>query len=125
MRMDAGNAEGKEPSEDLDPVATRLVRLHMDQKNGNEIWIGLMRDLAWIEGQNAKKGAILWLDLPHVGIRGEATVIDIEPCPRIEKGPGRLVTGTFRQSKARVFDLMVEGEPKPIGVTGTHPFWSG
>jgi hypothetical protein len=34
------------------------------------------------------------------------------------------VTGTFRHSRGIVYDLWVEGEEEPLGVTGTHPFWS-
>lgn len=61
-----------------------------------------------------------------MGAQGPATIIAIEPCPRIEPAaPGkRLVTGTFRHAAANVIDLTIEGESQPIGVTDTHPFWS-
>src|SRR4051794_37618623 len=62
--------------------------------------------------------------MPEMGVRGHALVTSIEPCPEIPQGEGRLVTGTFRHSRGIVYDLWVEGEQEPLGVTGTHPFWS-
>src|SRR4051794_33901117 len=62
--------------------------------------------------------------MPEMGVRGHALVTAIEPCPEIPQGEGRLVTGTFHHSRGIVYDLWVEGEEEPIGVTGTHPFWS-
>ena len=64
------------------------------------------------------------LDLGDMGVVGDADVLAIEPCPEIESGPGRVVTGTFRHEGGQAYDLELEGEPGPLGVTGTHPFWS-
>jgi hypothetical protein len=80
--------------------------------------------LGWVEAKGASAGRSLWLDLPHVGVRGEAVVEAVGPCPEVARGPGRLVTGTFRRSQARVVDMHVGGEPSPVGVTPRHPFWS-
>lgn len=48
------------------------------------------------------------------------------PCPRLpERMPGHgLVTGWLRHERGAVWELVVEGEPRPIGVTGEHPLWS-
>jgi hypothetical protein len=59
-----------------------------------------------------------------MGARGWARVTAIEPCPELEDGPGRWITGIFEHSRGQVYELTVAGEPKPIGVTGRHPFWS-
>jgi hypothetical protein len=84
----------------------------------------LLRDLEWIKANRADVGATLWLDLRHVGVRGEARVTAIEPSPGIAQVPGRLVTGTFKHKSGIVYELRVEGEAEPIRVTGRHPFWS-
>ncbi len=66
----------------------------------------------------------MWLNMPEMGVEGLAEVLAIEPCPPLEEGEGRLVTGTFRHTSGEVYDLKLESESKPIGVTATHPFWS-
>ena len=58
--------------------------------------------------------------MPEMGVEGLA----IEPCPPLEEGEGRLVTGTFRHTSGEVYDLKLASESKPLGVTATHPFWS-
>ncbi len=62
--------------------------------------------------------------MPEMGVEGLAEVLAIEPCPPLEEGEGRLVTGTFKHTSGEVYDLKLESESEPIGVTGTHPFWS-
>eukprot|EP00913_Durusdinium_trenchii_P005675 g5293.t1 len=68
--------------------------------------------------------ADVFLDMPEMGVEGLAEVLAIEPCPPLEDGEGRLVTGTFKHTSGEVYDLKLESESKPIGVTATHPFWS-
>ena len=80
------------------------------------------RWLGWQHG--AVAGATLWLDLPHVGVRGWAEIVGVRPCPVIQPGPGRLIIGWFCHSSAAVCDLRVAGEPVAIRVTAAHPFWS-
>jgi hypothetical protein len=101
-----------------------LVRLALDAGGGNAVEAELLRGQAWLAAQEAEMGRTVYLDLPEMGLRGEALVTAIEPCPPLEAGEGRLVTGAFRHSRGVVYDLAVEGEGKLVGVTGTHPFWS-
>ncbi len=61
--------------------------------------------------------------MPEMGVEGEAEVLDIGPAQVYDVRPG-LVTGTFRHTSGEVYDLKLASESKPIGVTGTHPFWS-
>ena len=79
----------------------------------------MLRTLDWIEDYGAHEGGQIWMSA--VGL---ADVIAIDPCPEIQPGPGRLVTGTFQHTAGIVLDLKVESETKPIGVTPTHPSWS-
>jgi hypothetical protein len=62
--------------------------------------------------------------MPEMGVVGQARVTAIKPCPPLEAGPGKIVTGTFRHSRAQVLELWVQGERAVIGVTAGHPFWS-
>jgi hypothetical protein len=116
---------GAEPAElHIDRAFWRQVRLVLPLPGGARLEALLLRDLAWLANREAGVGLWIGLDLPEVGVRGPALVLAIEPCPEIEEGPGRLVTGTFRYSAGRCYELWLEGEPKPLRVTGTHPVWS-
>jgi hypothetical protein len=59
-----------------------------------------------------------------MGIHGSVRVEALGDCVVWEEGPGRRVTGVFRHNAGVVYDWQVEGESKPIRVTGTHPVWS-
>ena len=96
----------------------------IDKPNGDRADIRLIRSVDWIETHNAKVGGEIFLDLPHMGARGFAHVMAIEPCPPLGQGAGRIVTGTFCHTSGEVYDLKLESESNAIGVTSTHPFWS-
>ena len=83
-------------------------------------------------------GTIIYLDMPELGAQGFASIVAIEPCPRITGGPGQIVTATFKHSAGDVLDLTFtpstpsvtsSGIRSPassltLGVTASHPFWS-
>ena len=84
-----------------------------------------MRPVGWIEETGAIVGGTVELDMAEVGAEGPVTAV--EPCPEIAERPHpgcRLVTGTFAHTATDVVDLQIEGQPLPVGVTATHPFWS-
>jgi len=58
----------------------------------------------------------IWLDLPEIGVRGEAVVIGIEPCPAILPGPGKVVLTTFHHASSHLIDLYVSSQP-PTGLS--------
>jgi len=66
----------------------------------------------------------IFLALHELAAVGPAEVVQVEPCPPIEPGAGRLVTGTFSHHSGEVLDIAVDGLTEPIGCTGAHPFWS-
>jgi hypothetical protein len=63
-------------------------------------------------------------DEPELGLDGMATVLSIEPCPAIQKGPGQIVLTTTNHYNDFVYELSVQGQEKPIGVTGWHQLFS-
>jgi hypothetical protein len=103
---------------------TRLLRVRQDRGLGDWSEIELLRPATWLAEQGAEVGGTIRLDLPEMSITGQVRVQAINACPPLEQGSGRLVTGVFRHSRGTVYNLQVEGEKLPIGVTGTHPFWS-
>ena len=66
----------------------------------------------------------IFLTLPELEAVGPAEIVEVGPCPELEPGEGRLVTGTFSHQSGEVFDITVDGLTEPIGCTGAHPFWS-
>ena len=115
---------GRGPAQALDRDGWRAVSLVFTSRAGVRLHARLLRPVAWLARESVAVGHRLWLDLAHVGVRGEAVVAAIGPCPEIEEGPGCLVTGAFCFSEGRAYDLLVEGEAQPIRVTAAHPFWS-
>ena len=108
---------------------SRQIDLVMEKPDGGRVDIGLLRFVDWIEAHKAEVGKEIFLDLGHMGARGFARVVAIKTCPpgcfeESEDSSSRFVTGTFRHSSGEVYDLKLESESKPIGVTATHPFWS-
>lgn len=102
----------------------KKVSLRAPKADGSFADVVLLRPKEWLHAQKAKVGGTLEVSVPECGIDGNATVLAIETCPQIERGEGRVVTGTFRHEAALVYDLRISGETKPIGTTGNHPFWS-
>jgi RHS repeat-associated protein len=103
---------------------TRLVRLYVDCGGGESIWIDCLQDVSWVELQGARTGALVQVHFPEQGIRGQARVLGVWPCPPLEQDAGSLVVAVFRHTPAEVYDLKVSGEREPIGVTWTHPIRS-
>ena len=71
-----------------------------------------------------KKNPWIFLTLHELEAVGPAEIVEVGPCPELEPGEGRLVTGTFSHASGEVFDIVVAGLTEPIGCTGAHPFWS-
>jgi hypothetical protein len=62
-----------------------------------------------------------------MGVSGEAEVLAVSPCPPVEPGVGRVVTGTFRKERnhgLRALHVSVAGEVSCLRVTSGHPVWS-
>jgi hypothetical protein len=69
-------------------------------------------------------GRKMVLGLPEFGAVGPATIVAVAPCPALESGTGRLVTGRFRHQAATVLDLEIDAQAELLGTTDYHPFWS-
>src|SRR5262249_10018526 len=100
------------------------LRLRLERAPGDWTDVTLLRKKLWLAAHQVEVGRKLWVDLEHVGVCGWADVLGLEPCPPLQKGEGWLITGTIRHNRGQVYQLKVEGEPEPIGVTEAHPFWS-
>ena len=113
---------------DVDPETWRFIKLHMTIGDQEWLQIELLRPLSWIDETSAKNGGVVYLDLPELGVEGDAKVESIEACPEIENedGTGRnVITGRFiHGSNGNLLNLYIAGESEPTGVTKIHPYWS-
>jgi Bacterial EndoU nuclease/Pretoxin HINT domain len=110
--------------DDVDPATWRKLVLRSQKRDGSIADIELLRPETWLVDNEAAVGGQVYVKVPECGIDSWAEVLDIQPCPQIQSGPGRVVTGTFHHSAHNVVDVFVQGQDKPIGATGNHPFWS-
>jgi RHS repeat-associated protein len=126
-RVLAKSPTGEEDLEfgaNVDPPTWREIQLRAAKNDGSVSYIGLLRPCWWLEEQHARVGGTVEMSVPECGIQGRAEVLAITPCPDIERGLGRTVTGVFCHASAHVVHLYVEGQTAPIGTTATHRFWS-
>lgn len=69
---------------------------------------------------------VVQMDLPEMGLTGEAIVTNIQAAPAVRSGNGRVVTATFKHSSGDCINLALSsnGTAETIGTTSNHPFWS-
>ena len=80
--------------------------------------------IAPVTAHSTPKNPWIFLTLHELEAVGPAEIVEVGPCPELEPGEGRLVTGTFSHQSGEVFDITIDGLTEPIGCTGAHPFWS-
>ena len=109
-----------------DPTTWRKISLRIATENGLQLWIELLRPVAWIEENSAAPGRMIDLELAEMGAVGEAVVTAIEPCAPIKPGDGTVVTGTFVHEcdGSNVVALRLEGQDQATRVTSNHLYWS-
>jgi len=84
----------------------------------------LLRPNWWVEQIGVQESKTFNLSIPEMKMSGPTKVLSIKAMkPGPPRGAGT-VTGTFKHEATDVFDLQLEGEKKPIGVTFLHPFRS-
>ena len=113
---------------DVTRALWRSLDVVVHPRDGSLIEIQLLRPLWWLQQEGIEQiGAEFALSIPEMDVEGTATVLEIGPCQADsrENGPGeQVVIGTFARESPDVWDLHLEGQAEPIGVTGAHPFWS-
>lgn len=123
--------------EQVDPATWKKITLLCPRDDGSETEATLLRSPEWIRSSiqlavGAKVesidkrlvGAQIEIVIPEISINGMARVLAIDDCPRIQGGPGEVVTGTFVTNHAQVLNLTFAGLSETIGVTANHPIWS-
>ena len=109
---------------DIIPSEWRKLTLRAPKRDGTVADVVLLRPLTWLNQQRGEVGGTVFISVPECGIDGNAEVLEIDPCPVILPGEGRVITGTFRHQVSASISLSIAGQAEPILCTGNHPFWS-
>jgi hypothetical protein len=111
---------------EVDPATWRLVILQMPnpQCEWDTVDLHLLRPLDWLHEKGATPGARIHLVLEELGLSGAATVVSVSACPEINRGRGRVVTGTISHLNGFVRQLWFDDAQAPIEPTNVHPFYS-
>lgn len=104
-------------------AAHRVITLLLPCEDEQWIRMQLLRDPDWFRMMAPEVGGSIFLDMPEMGVEGDAIVEAIELCPEIEIGEGRVVTATFHHSSGECLKLDIEGEDEPLRVAAGHPIW--
>jgi|GEM_PF-4638042 len=107
-----------------DPSQWRKMVLRCPKRDGSFANVEMLRPVAWLEERNVRPGGKAEINVPECGIEGLADVLDVQLCPPISGGQGRVVTATFHHQAAAIIDIAIEGLDEPIGSTPNHPIWS-
>ncbi|MEL6676776.1 MAG: hypothetical protein AAFR61_31490 [Bacteroidota bacterium] len=120
--------------EAITPYTWKWVKLRMAKADGTISKISLRRPNWWIQQKGADKiGHIVHINLPEMGLQGDATVLQILPNQLDtrfwqEKRQGdyilRPITAKFEHQSDQVAHYFFEGLDQPIGATASHLFWS-
>jgi hypothetical protein len=110
----------------VDRATWRHLVLKARKVDGSTADVEFLRPAHWLTERHAKVGGTIEVSVPECGIEGQATVLAIHDCPRLQPTPPgyRTVTGTFRHASADILDITVKGQSEPLGTTAVHPFWS-
>jgi len=108
----------------IDPATWRNLVLVSHKGDHSRCDIELLRSLEWIAEHSAIVGGKVHISVPECGIDADADLLAIDPCPSIEPGEGRVVTGTFKHSSAHAVELRLAGVDDAIITTTNHLFWS-
>ena len=128
-----GMAEAGAPQESgtsvMDPASLRAYSLRLIRADGTVTRVDLLRSAGWeqVMAQGPDGRRTIHLELPEMGVSGEAEVLAVSPCPPLEPGVGREVTGCFRNERnhgLRALHVSVAGEVSWLRVMSGHPVWS-
>ena len=113
----------------MDPASWRAYSLRLTRADGTVTRVDLLRPAGWeqVMAQGPDGRRTIHLELPEMGVSGEAEVLAVSPCPPVEPGVGRVVTGTFRNERnhgLRALHVSVAGNVSCLRVTSGHPVWS-
>ncbi|MCI0635188.1 MAG: hypothetical protein L0206_14950, partial [Actinobacteria bacterium] len=125
QRVTADEHEAEWPTA-VDPEQWVLLRLSLPNPDETDdtLRITALRPRAWLESWASEDGSRLWIEIPELGVYGDARIDSVGPCPPIEAGPGAVVLSTVEHSNGYVLELRFAGVPESVEPTGRHLLFS-
>jgi hypothetical protein len=122
------------PLQRLDSSSWKRVRMRAecvwDDGTKDDVNVETLQPPSWLSEHNVQVGGVapIPLDLVEMGLPENliGNVLSIEPCPKIEPGPGRVVLTTVNHLNAEVMELTVEasdGRRETFRPTASHKFY--
>jgi hypothetical protein len=129
----------------VDPSTWKALRVEMHQNSfpDRPAIVHLLRSPEWMQHTQAHVGGQISLSLEEIGLHGWAKITDIQPCPTLAEGPGRVVLATMETTADRVLEIVlapnsfrgppegreeIRGKKEETGSilrpTATHPIFS-
>lgn len=128
---EAGNyVVGSIDQTDITPKTWLVIRLIIEQANGSESFVNLLRPVWWFQKYKPKVNGYIYLSLPEIGILGNAKVLAIRKCnvdSRNLVADKKIVTGKFVHDNANVWKFVFEdslGKKETLNITPGHPIYS-
>ena len=111
---------------EVDPLVWSKVTLQMPnlESPGDVLDIKLLRSVAWMAKVGCAKGATIWFDLEEMGLHGWAEVTDVEACPSVKNGVGRVVLATVTHFNSYVMEIQLQGVDEVLQPTDRHRLFS-
>lgn len=74
--------------------------------------------------QGVQPGGVIRFTLPELELDGPADVLAVEPCPAVQPGRGRVITGTFATARCEALQIRLAGRDEVLEPTPPHRFYS-
>ncbi|HET6881835.1 MAG TPA: polymorphic toxin-type HINT domain-containing protein [Pirellulales bacterium] len=124
-RFIAINPLGADDEPEPDPATWKSVKMQLRKPSGKYVSMTLLLSPEKMAAYGVDHRPRVEIELPEMGMSGEAEVLSVDPCPEIEPGEGSVVTGTFaHESEGNLLNVFFEECAEPLGVTDKHPFLS-
>ena len=118
-----GHCLSQVPTEDSDwRIATLAIAPETEIRS--DISVELLRPRSWFEARELDRiGASLAFHLPEMGIRGQASILEIRPT-NVKRGLGCIVLAKVSSLSNDVYEVGFGEGVAPLRGTGLHPLYS-
>ncbi len=101
-----------------------ILEMSNPESAGDTIAIETLVSGEWMQSVGCLKGEWIWFVLDEMGLEGWAKVLDIQACPEIKPGKGKVVLTTVTHLNSFVMKIKLVGEDTLIEPTDRHRLFS-
>lgn len=86
-------------------------------------WIEALRPRAWLAAEGVTPGALTWIEVEELGVRGDAEVVAVRDAPVVGQGQGCVVLTTMLTQSDAVVSVVLDDDTR-LEATSGHPLRS-